>query len=141
MKNSPYFKIIIFAIIAFCLGFLIPNTPIFKNRKIKELEKENQNLHKEIDGRNKHINELDSTFSKLKKENVFLVTEINIRDGHINILEQKIDSINGLIETSDSTIIKIKNNGYEEINNVNNWDINQRLNFFSDYFKGYNSKP
>ncbi len=141
MKNSPYFKLIIFAILGFCLGFLIPNIPAFKNKKISDLEKENQNLHKNINARNEHISMLDSSFNKLNREKLLLENVITTRNGHINILEQRIDSINRLIETSDITILKIKKDGYEEINTINTWDINKRLNFFSDYFREYNSKP
>lgn len=138
MKNSPYFKIIVFAILAFALGFLIPNTSYFKNKTIKDLEKENKKLHEDINNRNEKIIMLDSSFNKLKRDKLVLEKEIDNRNIHIQILEHKIDSINGLIATSDTTILKIKKQGYEEINTVNDWDTDKRLNFFSDYFKGYN---
>ena len=138
MKNSPYFKIIIFLIIGLCIGFLIPNTPYFKNKKLKELEYLNDSLYKEIDARNKNILLLDSRFNKLKNEKLVLEEEVAKRNNYINSLEHKIDSINTLILTSDTILVKIKHDGYEEINNVSNWNTNQRINFFTDYFKTTN---
>lgn len=138
MKKSPYFKLIIFAIVAFCLGFLIPHTPYFKNKTIKQLEAENKKLHDNIEARNKNIALLDEELKKSKAAKSLLENEAINRNIYITSLEHKIDSVNTLIYSSDTTIIKIKKSGYEEINNVNNWNVNQRVEFFSDFFKGNN---
>ncbi len=138
MKDSPYLKIIIFTVLAFIIGFLIPNTPYFKNKTIKELEKENKILHENINKRNNRIEELNDSIKIIRLERTLLENEIINRNKNISILENKIDSINQKINGSDSTIIKIKKTGYEEINNVNNWNVNQRINFFTEYFERIN---
>jgi uncharacterized membrane-anchored protein YhcB (DUF1043 family) len=134
MKNHPYFKFIVFLIIGICIGFLIPNIGFFKNGKIKQLEKENEKLHAEIDKKLLHIQQLDSAFNGLIRKENSLLDEIDKRDLQITALEKSIDSVSVLISQSDSNVTKIKQE-YEEINNVNSWNINQRIDFFSDYFK------
>jgi predicted nuclease with TOPRIM domain len=139
MKNSPYFKIIITTIVAFCLGFLIPNTNYFKNKTIKQLETENEKLHSIIEDRNKKMELLDTTLNNLKVDKSILEKDVNNKNIYITFLEHKIDSVNSMIYSSDTTITKIKKNGYEEINTINNWNLNQRIEFFSDIFKRHNN--
>ncbi len=134
MKNSPYFKPIVFLIIGICIGFLIPTIPFLKGNKITELEKENAKLHTDIDKRDLHIQQLDSAFNGLIRKENSLLDIIDKRDLQITALEKSIDSVSVLLSQSDSNITKIKHE-YEEINNVSNWNTNQRIDFFSDYFK------
>ncbi len=138
MKNSPYFTIIIVAIVCCLLGYLIPKTPYFTNKELNKLKSDNDSLHKEMNKRNKENEGYIALFKKEQEKNITLENIANNRDIHIKSLEHKIDSISVLINISDTTLIKIKNQGYEEINNVNNWNANQRILFFTDYFKDYN---
>ena len=133
--KSPYIKLILVAIVALAIGLLIPHKSLFSNKDLKKLKHENDSLYKAIDNRNKSIVKYDSSFNLLKTKEIFYQSEIDKRDDYISTLEHQIDSINGLIENTDTSIIKIKKQGYEDINGVNNWNVDQRIIFFTTYFK------
>ena len=137
MNKSPYFKLIVCLILGFCIGYLIPsiNLPFIKKNNNNILLKENIKLNKQIEERNNKILKNDSLFNKLKEENVLLENRIYVMDNFIYKIQHKIDSVNSLIYISDDNITKIKKQGYEEINSVNNWNTNQRVKFFEGYFE------
>jgi hypothetical protein len=133
--KSPFVKLILVGIVALAIGLLIPHKSLFLNKDLKNLQHENDSLYKAIDLRNKSISRYDSAFNLLQTKETFYLSEINKRDDYISTLEHQIDSINGLIENTDTTIIKIKKQGYEDINSVTNWNTTQRVIFFTNYFK------
>ena len=135
MLKSPYFKIAIFIILGLCIGLLLPKPPMLKGNDLKTLQLENDSLNQAIANRNKSIVKYDSILGNLTVKDTFYVSEINKRDTYISILEHQLDSINALIINEDTVIIKIKKQGYEDINSVNNWDDSQRIIFLSKYFK------
>ena len=132
---NNYLKITIFIIIGLIIGyFSTTNLPFLKDGRIKDLEISNTKLQSEINNRDKNITELNTTFVDLKLHEISLQKQIDNRSIYINDLETRIDSINKIIYNTDTIITKTKNKYYEEINGVNNWDINQRVGFFSNYF-------
>lgn len=136
--KTSYFKIIIFIIIGFLIGFLIPKFSN-SNKDIKNLEIKNKELEKNIDNRNIEYKKLENNLIILKNNNQELIFNIELRDKNIVILQKKIDSINILINSENTIITKIKNEGYEEINNVDNWNTDERMQFFTEFFKTKNN--
>lgn len=134
MKNLPYLKIIIFFILGFLLGFLIPNIPYVKDK----LGKTNDELTKNILKRDEENIHLNDSIKSLESKKQNLENDIIKKDNDITKLNYKIDSVNYLIRNSDTILIKIKKEGYEEINSVNYWNTAERVRFFTEYFKTQN---
>lgn len=125
---------LILLIVGIVIGYIIPN--IIPNKNQYKIE--NDSLKIEIEKRNKENKKLDSLFNYLSKERIKLEINIEKRNDYIKILEQKSDSIDNDIKKSNNNLEKINKDSYEEINDVDSWDNNKRIHFFSEYFKSFN---
>ena len=103
------------------------------------------NLYKDI--RSKFFNDITTSEDSIKKlqnsykqyesEKAELLQLLTNRDKYIQQLTMRNDSINLLLVQSDSTILKLKNDNHEELNNVNTWNSTEYQQFFSDYYKSH----
>jgi len=125
---------IILLIVGIIMGYIIPNVISNKN----QYKIENDSLKLEIEKRIKENKKLDSLFTYLSKERIKLEINIEKRNEYIKILELKTDSIDNDIKNSNNNLEKINKDSYEEINDVDSWDNNKRIHFFSEYFKSFN---
>ena len=125
---------IILLIVGIIIGYIIPNVISNKN----QYKIENDSLKLEIEKRIKENKKLDSLFTYLSKERIKLEINIEKRNEYIKILELKTDSIDNDIKNSNNNLEKINKDSYEEINDVDSWDNNKRIHFFSEYFKSFN---
>ncbi len=134
---NNYTKIIIGLVIGIAIGLVISNYTIPNVIDSKKLLVENDSLKTCISKRNEKLIFLDSTSEKLKKDVQNLRTEIDMRNQYIKILNNKYNDLQDSLNISKNNITKIKNKGYEEINNIDNWTSIQYNEFFTKFFKSH----
>lgn len=134
---NNYTKIIIGLILGIVIGLLISNYTVPNVIDSNRILAENDSLKNSICKRNEKLVFLDSTSEKLKKDVENLKTEISIRNEYIKILDNKYNDLQDSLDVSKNNIIKIKNKGYEEISNINNWTTIQYNEFFAKFFKSH----
>lgn len=134
--NSIWIKVIAVLVIGFSIGFLIPNkSNLLGNKSIKKLLQENDSLSKEITKRDIENKKLDTMIVFLSKKNNLIEMNIDKRNQYIKNLEDSIRKIDLEVKNIDTNIDKIKKDGYEEINDVPNWNNDKRVEFFTEFFR------
>jgi hypothetical protein len=112
-----------------------PNIPYIGNKEIQKLEQKNKELNIQITNRNNNILLLEKQHDSLVINYESIKDNIIWKDSIINIITYKIDSVNNMVILQDSIINNIYDERYKDINNVNSMDIDERVKFFSNFFK------
>jgi hypothetical protein len=138
--SSTSLSTVLLWLVAVAIGVVIgcvfaPNIPFVGNKVINQLENDNKELRVTIENRNKNIIILEQKNDTLKGMYENLQIVVSDRDSVIREITHEIDSVNTMVITQDSIINKIYDERYKDINNVVDMDVNERISFFTDYFK------
>lgn len=133
---------IIYFIVLFIIGIIIGSIfsskiPYIGDVNIKELERKNKELKENIINRNDSINYIKGEYKKIKSENNVLKNTVTKLDSSLTKIEADIDSMDHIVIKQDSIMIKLYEDKYKDINNIPNMDIDERVEFFTDYFSIY----
>jgi hypothetical protein len=139
-SSGAKFSTVFIWLLAILIGIVIgsvfaPNIPFIGNKEIKKLENENKELQIQIDNRNQNIILLERQHDTLVFKYENLKDSVVYKDSIITRITHEIDSINSMVAQQDSIIKNIYDERYKDINNVSNMDINERIRFFTDYFR------
>lgn len=122
---KKFWKYILIFLLGFSCSLLIPSSNV--SRLVKKGSKYAQNKEKQIQ-------QLTETNRKLEEDNKKLTQDKKNIESSYFVLSHERDSINVLILNKNKEIIKI-NKQYEEVNNIDNYNVKQLYQFFSDYNK------
>tara|TARA_R110000765_G_C18582228_1_gene566527 strand:- start:23 stop:505 length:483 start_codon:yes stop_codon:yes gene_type:complete len=139
-SSSTSLSTVLLWLVAVAIGVVIgcvfaPNIPFVGNKVINKLENDNKELRITIENRNKNIIILEQKNDTLNGMYETLQVVVSDRDSVIREITYEIDSINTMVITQDSIINKIYDERYKDINNVADMDVNERISFFTDYFR------
>lgn len=139
-NSGAKFSTILIWLLAIGIGIVIgsvfaPDIPFIGNKVINKLENENKELRITIENRNKNVILLEQKYDTLDSKYSKLQLVVSNRDSLIREITHEIDSINTMVMTQDSIINKIYDERYKDINNVGDMDVNERISFFTEYFR------
>jgi hypothetical protein len=139
-SSSTSLGTILLWLLAIAIGVVIgsvfsPKIPFIGNKAINKLENENKELRVVIENRNENIILLEQKHDTLKFKYENLQVVVINRDSLIKEITYEIDSINNMVMSQDSIINNIYDERYKDINNVSDMDVNERIRFFTDFFR------
>lgn len=137
-KIIPYIIVVIITIIL--SGIFSPKIDFLSNKEVKNLRKENVKLEKENETLLKSAREYqksserwENAANSLKDTIAIKEKELNINRKYNLIIREKIDSLNINLTISDSTLNKIDEKIYEEINDTSSYNVNEHYKFFTEW--------